>query len=393
MSRCLHWLLVALLVLGPATGFARTEAATGAAAPHIVFLAGERARRAIVDDRDQPYFSLLQPLEMAAKTGAPLHAHGLAAQRAETRRRYQAGVRDFTPQEQTALRALVGDVYRLIANPYPRLAQLPWHFIKVSDRIEGGLPHTRGDNIVLSQKVCDELVQAYRAARSVGKSPASSSGPLPERASEQAAGQAAGQRAQARNLALSILLHEQVHVLQRREPALFTPLYTKGWGFRHTAPIALTPWQRTHQILNPDAGPCCWVFPLHAGDRLRFIWPQIVLDAEPRNAQGVPRMPQAMHMLAVQVRPQPDGFHVVTDAQGRPVSQPLLQVSDYTRVFGISYNLYDPNEAAADMFVKLVMYDALVAGENMPQAQRALISHALLPVRDWAQRYLAGPGA
>lgn len=378
MSRYLYWLLLALL-LGPATGFARTEAVTGAAAPHIVFLAGERARRAIVDDRDQPYFSLLQPLEMAAKTGAPLHAHGLAAQRAETRRRYQAGVRDFTPQEQTALRALVGEVYRLIARPYPRLAHLPWQFIKVSDRIEGGLPHTRGDNIVLSQSVCNELVRAYQAARRAGKSPASSV-------------QAARSLVQVRSLALSILLHEQVHVLQRREPALFTPLYTGSWGFRHTAPIALTPWQRSHQILNPDAGPCCWVFPLHAGDRLSFIWPQSVLDAAPRNTQGVPRMPQAMHMLAVQVQPQPGGFQVVTDAQGRPVSQPLLQVSDYTRVFGISYNLYDPNEAAADMFVKLVMYDALVAGENLPQAQRALINHALLPVRDWARRYLAGPG-
>ena len=40
---------------------------------------------------------------------------------------------------------------------YPAFAATPWSFIKVADNIEGGLPHTRDDFIVLSEDVSKGL--------------------------------------------------------------------------------------------------------------------------------------------------------------------------------------------------------------------------------------------
>ena len=116
-----------------------------------VFLAAGEARVAIIDESREKYFSRLQPMEMAAKTGRPLTAKSIAAQRAETRRRYQKGVLDFSETEKSTIRWYTAAIQQKLERAYPALARTPWQFIKVADNIEGGLPHTRGDNIVLSR--------------------------------------------------------------------------------------------------------------------------------------------------------------------------------------------------------------------------------------------------
>ena len=44
-----------------------------------------------------------------------------------------------------------------VHDDYPAFAQTPWSFLKVYDRIEGGLPHTRGPHITYSERVCRRL--------------------------------------------------------------------------------------------------------------------------------------------------------------------------------------------------------------------------------------------
>jgi len=59
----------------------------------IRFLTQKEAAVAIVDESTEPYFSLMQPLEMIAKTSTPLEGKDLAAQRDECRARYRDACR------------------------------------------------------------------------------------------------------------------------------------------------------------------------------------------------------------------------------------------------------------------------------------------------------------
>ena len=310
--------------------------ATSAAAdstPAVVFLDGNAARAAIVNDARDPYFETLQPIEMAAKTGAPVPGT-LEQQRAETRRRYQAAVRPFRPEEQQALRATIAALQPLVRD-YPRFARQPWRFVKVADHIEGGLPHTRDDVIVLSEGASKQLfdlrqrLPADQALLRVGM----------------------------------VLVHEQTHVLQRIDAARFERLYTRTFGYQRVAPIALPADLAANQVANPDGLSCCWLYP--RGDQM--VWPLLVFN----EGTGVRLMPADFRMLAVTVTvPQnASGYRVASTGDGRSQTEELVRVAELTAAFPLTRNLYHPNEVAADLFAQLVLYDG-VARDRIREAQR-----------------------
>ncbi len=343
------------------TALAAACASPAAAAAPVVFLDRAAAARAIVDDHAQPYFHTLQPMEMAAKTGRPLTARTLAAQRRETGQRYRAGVREFSEQERTVITRMVRGIDAALKH-YPRLARVPWRFLKVADSIEGGLPHTRGPYIVLSQSVCEQLLGMDAA--------------LPKR--------------EAIAAAATILLHERIHVLQRSAPGLFDSLYRDVWGFVRVKSITRDPWLRRHHLANPDGSTagrfCCWLFPLRGdgNEPVHYIWPLVVFSDGP----GVKRMPQDFRMLAIDVRRRGDHARVISEPDGRPRARPLLDVAAYTRVFVISQNIYHPNEAAADLLTQLVLFDSLADTSGLSPRRRAAIDTFFQPLRHWARAHM-----
>lgn len=338
---CLCVLLPALVVSVPA----------GAREPRVVFLEGDAARAAIVNDASDHYFARLQPLEMAAKTGAALDGD-LDAQRAETRRRYRQAILPFSADEQAALHAYVAALAPMFA-AYPRYARLPWRFVKVSDAIEGGLPHTRADFIVLSESVATGLTQLRQQ--------------LPADAATARAGM--------------LLVHEQMHVLQRLDPGRFASLYTRVFGFVHTGTLVLPPELVTNQVVNPDGSACCWLFPLkHNGG---YVLPYLVFGER----AGPRRMPQDFRMLAVQVAGDGRSFRVQRDADGRARVEDLAKVADYVAAFPLTQDYYDPNEAAADLFAQLLLYDGLLRA-RLPAAQGAALERGLAPLRRWCRANL-----
>lgn len=325
--------------------------ALGAGEPAIVFPPPAEARDAIVDDRLEPYFSVLQPLEMAAKTGAPLTAGTLDEQREECRRRYRAGIDEFTAEEQELLRWCVGRVVPLIADDYPLVARTPWRFLKLAPTIEGGLPHTRGDCIVFSGTLLAPLLALKATAEHqtllhLGK----------------------------------LLLHEQLHVVQRRHPALFVDLYTRVWGFHRAPPIAETPWLVEHHLANPDGVVCDWIFPIEEGGTTRWIWPLVIFG----EVDGIARMPADFVMAAIPLTRDGERFAVaVPAADGRPAYTNLLHERAYAARFAGSTNIYHPNEAAADLFANLVVIDRLFDRAQMPAERLARLEQALAPLRAW----------
>jgi hypothetical protein len=325
------------------------------AAPEVSFADLAAGRAAIVDDT--AYFDRLQPMEMETKTGQPLEAGTLAEKQADCRRRYQSAVREFTADEQAALRKVAADIDRAVRKDYPGYADTPWNFLKVANYLEGGFPHTRGKYIILDESVCRAIAAADRA--------------VPGRA---------------RN-GFELLLHEQTHVLQRASPELFESLYTKQWGFIHAKSIKTCPWIVEHQLVNPDAVDCPWVFPIHRGDQTRYIWPLCSLSDGP----GPKQMQTDFSMLAFYVVPDGEGYRVERGDDGRPKYSDLLSVRDFCRVLSPSTNIYHPHEAAADLFAKLVLFDeygprrSRLAGT----AQRAAEEKTFAPLREWFRKNFA----
>ncbi len=327
--------------------------------PAVQCLTLAQAQAAIVDDAKDPggYFSQMQTMEMETKTGAALTGATLEEQRKECRARYQAGVVAFTAQEQAALVAYLGDLYPKLAEAYPGFAATPWRFIKLADAIEGGLPHTRGDNIVLPAGLCRALAMlrtlppGHPAHREIW----------------------------------NLLLHEQMHVYQRAHPALFEALYTKAWGFEKAESITGCPWLTEHHLANPDGTDCRWVMPVKRDGTAAYVWPLVVLSDGP----GPKRMPADFSMRSLVVEKKSPGvFAVKTDEKGRPAGGGLMEETQYAAVFGGSSNIYHPHEACADLFARMAVDDLFGAPTRPGRADSPAMKKVLAALRTWCAAHL-----
>ncbi len=336
-------------------------AAAGAepAPPAIAFLEKEQAQAAIIDDALEKYFDQLQPMEMAAKTGAPVAGATLQEQRAQCRQRYQAGVAVFTEAERTAIRWHVAKLIPVLLKDYPLIGRMPWSFLKVSDQIEGGLPHTRGRHIILPASLCQQIVLTQQ---------------------EPAA-------AMAYLGILDLLAHEQMHVFQRIYPAFCDSLYTGLWGFQKAEAITACPWLLEHHLANPDAVACPWILPVKKGTATAYLWPLVVFS----EGNDVKQMPDDFRMLAISLRKTTQGFAVEVAADGKPAAQDLLLVPEVRALFPLTSSSYHPNEASADLFGKLVVFDAFMAKASMPPANKQAIDKHLGPLRKWFQENCRDP--
>jgi hypothetical protein len=319
----------------------------------IRFLEVKEAADAIADESMEPYFSLLQPLEMIAKTGAPLTATGLPAQRDECRKRYREAVREFAVDEKAALTATAEELRDALQKAYPLFAQTAWSFIKTNGSIEGGLPHTRGPHIVMSERT----VKHFSLLRSRGVDPAKSG---------------LGQ----------LLIHEQCHVIQRARPALFADLYTNVWGFIRAKGLPGGPWQEKVQIVNPDGIDVGWVFAAKEGATTQYWQPLVVLK------EGVerPKMPKDFVLIGIALDQKGTSFSPRPGKDGRPEIQALDKIPAWTAAWGHVDENFHPNETFA------VLFSWLAVKDHVAETGPGLENHAdvdFTKLRDWCRRNLA----
>ena len=314
-----------LLLLLPAPSYLR-------AAPQVSFADLQTARAAIVDD--PAYFDRLQPMEMEAKSGRPLAAATLVQQRTEFRRRYQAGVRGFSDEEKTGIRNVVAIVDRAVRQNYPRYADTPWNFLKVTDNIEGGFPHTRGKHIIFCESVCRWL-----AAERGG--PAGRRVPLDK---------------------MELLLHEQMHVFQRAHAEEFDSLYAGLWGLIRAKAIATCPWIVEHQLVNPDAIDCPWVFADPSARRHSLRLAAVLAARRAGPEANADRFLEDGLLRNARRRRLPRRAVVRRPAEARAA----VERAGVLRRLSTFDEIYHPHEAAADLFAKLVLFDAYNSARMSP---------------------------
>ncbi len=283
----------------------------------------EEARAILLDEEMEPYFSGLQPREIALMSGAALPpeilAGGLEACRAEARRRWAADVRSYTAEEQQALRAAIEALSARLRPDFPLFAEQPWVLLKVRAGHCWGMPHTRGPAIVFDE----EVVRALTAAP-------------PERA-------------------FGLLAHEQMHVFQRRHPERMRRFYQRDFGLVDAPSIEGHAWLDRNQVTNPDGVRLEWVLRQGTGEAARYFWPRTILDPESDAVAGG-RPP--FLALAVELERRPDGgFRVMTDPEGVPRHSPLTELPAYLQAFPEGYAHDHPNEVSAYLFDALAVED------------------------------------
>jgi hypothetical protein len=211
-------IIITLLITMLAISAKRTiECFSGPGARPVFIASKQDFQRAI---STSPFFARMTPVD--------LYARG-ATSKAEYMNTYSDAFEEFTPAEKTRLTRLISKI---------RYApHVPWKFAKVSTTIEKGFPHTLEDVIVLTNT-----------------SLAHGDFSLTE-----------------------TLIHEKVHILQRKDPA-HAAEFIKRWGFHHVKQI-------THPLKrnNPDLPeenyallPNAAIMQLYNSDR-----PSSIADSQP----------------------------------------------------------------------------------------------------------------
>jgi hypothetical protein len=160
-----------------------------------------------------------------------------------------------------------------------------------------------------------------------------------------------------------LLLHEQIHVLQRLRPELFLPLYKDLLGFRQLDTVPQLPEDlKARHVFNPDGTDIRWYLPVKVAGHEQLIWPLLLFQGSKLPLH----LPQDMQMAALQLQPEERsktyGFRGGED--GRPLVQELFAVEEYVERLGGPGSIYHPAEASADLFAQIVVSDHFSKSEG-----------------------------
>ncbi len=315
--------------------------------PQVKFLDENETKKEIVNDSLAPYFNQLQPMEMSAKTGSQITGATLEEMQTECRKRYQNAARSFTYDEQEVIKWMISRIYPVMKKEYPKFADTPWSFLKVADNIEGGLPHTRGHHIILSESFCRRLPAAVNNMNF-----------------------------------LELLIHEQFHVFQRLNQGFFNSLYLKIWGFEKAEKINGCDWLISHHLANPDALDCTWIFPVKNGKDISYILPLIVFS----DGESLKKMPRDFRMIGISLEKSADGFSVKPQPEqaGKPLSKDLMSIKEYTDIYqNLTTDIYHPEEASADIFAKMIIFDYLYSTGKISKENYEKTDPIISKLRSW----------
>ena len=319
----------------------------GYAFSQITFHTVEQGRNAIIDESIEPYFSILEPMEMQAKTAGKVKKDKLEIMRANTREIYQQAVLPFTQKDKDTLNWYVSHYATSLEKSYPLLNKTPWKFVKLQNHIEGALPHTRGDTIVLHEDMLNRLTQAKE---SLGKQALLGPG--------------------------TVVVHELVHVAQRYNAAAFNKLY-QHWGFQKITYPADNAWLKKHQLINPDGVKVDWVYPVTVNNSQHWIMP-IVIWAEGEERKN---MPADFRMRAIYMKNTNGKWKIQTRDDQRPVTKSITAHTEMLRAFPQVHGLYHPNEIAAEMIVNMMVFDHYLDHAQLDTSIKQAWNNIFSPVR------------
>ena len=285
----------------------------------ISFLEKSQASVAILDETFEPYFSKLQRKEISTfvQEKAPKN---IDSARAFARMKFSSAVMDFSSQEKEILTFVVKKTNRwLLENDINLMANQPWRFIKIQNWLCGCFAHTRGTYIILSQAYLDRLSTDW-------------SDNMTEESELKLVTSLGG-----------LLVHEQMHSLQRTFKSKFKKLYSENWNFinqqiRDDQEIV------KDQVSNPDAPIAEWLIP-DPEIRDKFYWIRTLIT---KNVE-IPEMGKDFVDVAFDIFKDKENYSLIK-LNNTISSRPLSELDFYTNSFPVKRGLDHPNEISAYMF-------------------------------------------
>ena len=285
----------------------------------ISFLEKSQASVAILDETFEPYFSKLQRKEISTfvQEKAPKN---IDSARAFARMKFSSAVMDFSSQEKEILTFVVKKTNRwLLENDINLMANQPWRFIKIQNWLCGGFAHTRGTYIILSQAYLDRLSTDW-------------SDNMTEESELKLVTSLGG-----------LLVHEQMHSLQRTFKSKFKKLYSENWNFINQQ-IKDEQEIVKDQVSNPDAPIAEWLIP-DPEIRDKFYWIRTLIT---KNVE-IPEMGKDFVDVAFDIFKDKENYSLIK-LNNTISSRPLSELDFYTNSFPVKRGLDHPNEISAYMF-------------------------------------------
>jgi len=285
----------------------------------IDFLDKEQASIAILDESFEPYFSKLQRKEISTfvQEKAP---RNIDSARAFARMKFSSAVMEFSSREKHILSFVVKKTNRwLLENEINLMANQPWRFIKIQNWLCGGFAHTRGTYIILSQSYLDRLSADWSENMS-------------DKSELKLVTSLGG-----------LLVHEQMHSLQRTFKSRFDKLYSENWNFIKQK-IKDDQEIIEDQVSNPDAPIAEWLIP-DPEIKDKFYWIRTLIT---KNTE-IPEMGKDFVDVAFEITKKNERYFLAK-SNNSVNSKPLSELDFYTNSFSVKRGLDHPNEISAYMF-------------------------------------------
>ena len=290
--------------------------------PRVDFLSKIQGENAILDETFEAYFSLLQEPEISAFISENVSNPNIETSRSYARSKFSSAVVDFTPDEKECINYVVNRVNTtLLDNNLETMANHPWRFIKIEDWLCGGFAHTRGTYIILSQKHIDHLSKTWNNNMTTEE-----------------------EATLVKNFG-ALIVHEQLHSIQRTFKSKFTDLYTNYWNFTLAENIENDTSIQKIQVSNPDAPIAEWLIPSNS-NTLNYYWVRTLL----KECSDIPVMGKDFTDKVFILNKYNDSYRLQRDSYGKPKELRLTDINFYTESFPVSRGIDHPNEISAYMF-------------------------------------------
>ena len=196
-------------------------------------------------------------------------------------------------------------------------------FAKFKNEVEHGFPHTNKNCIFICEHIINKTMKFmnnndnYGAMKHIG----------------------------------SMIIHECVHIWQRRDPDFFLELYS-CWGFYHAKKIYNFNKYRKVSRYNPDGVELTWVFNLNTVKSKECV-DCYNISAKPDNVI----LPAALYRDTAKDISEVNLVGIYLEKLGNTYAIPpfaksefLSNIDEFVEMFGsIAYNNYHPNEVAAEI--------------------------------------------
>ncbi len=319
----------------------------------IEFLSPKIGADIVIGNETDKFVADLYPREAAAMTGVPRGDKTISESREAASIFFRKAILEFKQEEKDALESITNRVVEKFGPLYPRLIKRPWRFIKTRSDLCGGFSFTRGDCIVLSEPTLARFIEAAKLPRTKT------------------------------SRAESLLLHEQMHVLQRTSPELLKPLYEEVFSF-HAAKVNLVPWVQERQISNPDGLDDNWVAEVREQSEVKPYWIGTILPAN----KPLHQMGRDFVTIAVPLSKKENGEYEMRlskseDGEGEGVPEYVLleELKSFTSRFPIRGGYDHPNEVSAYLFTA-------ITHNELPESVEGEAAEVLNATQEWFKQNL-----